>query len=105
MPGDRVIIMTPLYGPLQRAVHATGRELVVHALRPEAAAGRDVRQGRQERQGRYALDLPRLEADLRGARLLLLCSPHNPTGRVWSRAELTAVAAACARVAGGKYLL
>jgi cystathionine beta-lyase len=76
-PGDRVVVMTPLYGPLQRAVRATGRELVAHTLRPDATAA--GRQGRQGRQGRLALELPRLEASLQGAALLLLCSPHNPT--------------------------
>ena len=75
-PGDRVVVMTPLYGPLQRAVRATGRELVAHTLWPDAAAGHEGRAGRA---GRLALELPRLEASLQGAALLLLCSPHNPT--------------------------
>jgi len=72
-PGDRVVVMTPLYGPLHRLVHATGRELVAHTLWPDTAAGR------KGRAGRLALELPRLEASLQGAALLLLCSPHNPT--------------------------
>ena len=71
-PGDRVVVMTPLYGPLHRLVQATGRELVAHTLWPEKAAGRA---------GRLTLELPRLEASLQGAALLLLCSPHNPTVR------------------------
>ena len=83
-PGDRVVVMTPLYGPLQRAVRATGRELVAHTLWPDTAAGHEGRQGRPVlgragRAGRLALELPRLEASLQGAALLLLCSPHNPT--------------------------
>ena len=72
-PGDRVVVMTPLYGPLHRLVQATGRELVAHTLWPEKAAGREGRAGR------LTLELPRLEASLQGAALLLLCSPHNPT--------------------------
>jgi hypothetical protein len=72
-PGDRVVVMTPLYGPLHRLVQATGRELVAHTLWPDTAAGREGRAGR------LALELPRLEASLQGAALLLLCSPHNPT--------------------------
>lgn len=83
-PGDRVVVMTPLYGPLQRAVRATGRELVAHTLWPDTAAGHERRQGRPVpgragRAGQLALELPRLEASLQGAALLLLCSPHNPT--------------------------
>tara|TARA_B110001452_G_scaffold266425_1_gene273267 strand:- start:908 stop:2257 length:1350 start_codon:yes stop_codon:yes gene_type:complete len=84
-PGDRVLLMTPLYAPLQQAVSSSGRVLVPHAL-----------QLSQER-GRYEIDLPRLEADLQGVSLLLLCSPHNPSGTVWRRSELAAVASACAR--------
>ena len=93
-PGDRVVVMTPLYGPLQRAVRATGRELVAHTLWPDTAAGHEGRQGRPAlgragragRAGRLALELPRLEASLQGAALLLLCSPHNPTVQPVARA-------------------
>ena len=63
---------------------ATGRVLVRHTL----CADPDT--------GQFALDLPRLKPALRGAAALLLCSPHNPSGRVWRRAELAALAAACA---------
>lgn len=84
-PGDRVLLMTPLYAPLQEAVRSSGRVLVPHVL-----------QLSQER-GRYEIDLKRLETDLQGVSLLLLCSPHNPSGTVWRRWELAAVASACAR--------
>jgi cystathionine beta-lyase len=86
-PGDGVLVMTPLYAPLQDAVRGTGRRLERLSLSPGAS-------------GHLELDVPsRLEPLLAAGRirLLLLCNPHNPTGRVWSRAELGALAAACAR--------
>jgi cystathionine beta-lyase len=82
--GDTVVVMTPLYAPLQHAVVGTGRRLVRHALRLS------------ERSGRYEMDMAALEAQLDGAHCLLLCSPHNPSGRMWRRDELRAVCAACA---------
>ncbi|CAI6014581.1 MalY/PatB family protein [Cohnella sp. JJ-181] len=82
-PGDSVIIQPPVYGPFADAVTGQGRELVLNPLKIE--------------QGRYGMDLADLESKLRltGAKLLLLCSPHNPAGRVWSIEELEGLAALC----------
>ncbi len=77
---EGVIIQPPVYAPFFSAVTNSGRRLVENPLHLES--------GRLEN-GRYTMDFDHLEqcaAD--GARLLLLCSPHNPVGRVWSRAEL-----------------
>lgn len=74
-PGEGVIVQPPVYFPFFSAVTTTGRRLILNPLRLENE--------------RYTIDFPHLErcaAD--GARLLLLCSPHNPVGRVWSREEL-----------------
>jgi cystathionine beta-lyase len=74
----------PVYFPFYRAVESGGRTIVCSPL---ALSG-----------GRYEMDLADLDGRLAaGARLLLLCSPHNPGGRVWSREELEAVVAAAAR--------
>lgn len=74
-PGDKVIVQPPVYFPFFTAVTKTGRELVLNPLKLE--------------QGRYQMDLDHLERCAKqGARLLLLCSPHNPVGRVWSEQEL-----------------
>jgi len=74
-PGDKVIVQPPVYFPFFTAVTQTGRELVLNPLKLE--------------QGRYSIDLAHLEECARqGARILLLCSPHNPVGRVWSKQEL-----------------
>ncbi|SFB33111.1 cystathione beta-lyase [Cohnella sp. OV330] len=82
-PGDSVIVQPPVYGPFGEAVTGQGRELVLNPLKIE--------------QGKYTMDFEDLEAKLRltGAKLLLLCSPHNPTGRVWEEAELNRLAALC----------
>jgi cystathionine beta-lyase len=79
-PGEGVIVQPPVYFPFFSAVTTNGRRLVENPLRLE--------NGHLEN-GRYTMDFDHLEqcaAD--GARLLLLCSPHNPVGRVWHSAEL-----------------
>jgi len=82
-PGDPVIVQPPVYGPFAEAVTGQNRELVLNPLAIE--------------EGRYRMDLDDLEEKLRltGAKLLLLCSPHNPAGRVWSEEELSRLAELC----------
>lgn len=76
-PGDGVIIQSPVYGPFRFSVEATGRTLMDAPLR----RGED---------GRYSMDLDAVEAQLRaGARAMVLCSPHNPVSRIWTRDELS----------------
>jgi cystathionine beta-lyase len=72
--GQGVIVQPPVYFPFFSAVTATGRKLIENPLRLQ--------------EGRYAMDFAHLEQCARDARLLLLCSPHNPVGRVWTREEL-----------------
>jgi len=76
-PGDGVIIQTPVYHPFYYAIENHGRRLVRNPLRFD---------GR-----RYEMDIEDLGRKAAEARLLILCSPHNPVGRVWSREELEAV--------------
>ncbi len=84
-PGDSVVIMSPVYGPFRFSVEATGRTLADAPLKKDEA-------------GRYTMDLDAVEARLReGARLVLLCSPHNPVGRAWTREELEELMAVCGR--------
>ncbi|HEY3326755.1 MAG TPA: PatB family C-S lyase [Novimethylophilus sp.] len=83
-PGEGVIVQPPVYFPFFSCVTNTGRSLVLNPLRPE--------------NGRYTIDLAHLEqCAAAGARLLLLCSPHNPVGRVWGRDELQGVLAIARR--------
>ena len=77
--GEGVIVQPPVYFPFFSAVTATGRRLIENPLRLDG--------------GRYVMDFDHLEqcAAQADARLLLLCSPHNPVGRVWRQEELRAV--------------
>lgn len=84
-PGDRVIVQRPVYYPFFRVTHNNGCEVVSNTLAME--------------DGAYRMVLEDLEQKARDpkAKLLILCSPHNPIGKVWGREELTAVAEICAR--------
>jgi cystathionine beta-lyase len=78
-PGEGVVLQTPIYPPFLSAVHDTGRRFVEHPLRDDGA--------------RLVLDGDDLAAVVDAdTRLLLVCNPHNPTGRAFDRAELEAVA-------------
>jgi cystathionine beta-lyase len=77
-PGDGVIIQTPVYHPFYYAIENNGRRVLRSPLRFD---------GR-----RYAMDLEEVEKRAgEGGRMLILCSPHNPVGRVWTREELEAL--------------
>jgi cystathionine beta-lyase len=83
-PDDAVILFSPVYHAFYRVLRANRREIVESEL---------VRR----EDGRYAMDLDALAAALTGReRIVVLCSPHNPGGRVWSREELRALADFCA---------
>ena len=73
-PGDAIIIQPPVYFPFFSAATQTGRKLMLNPLRLD--------------HGRYTIDFDHLEQCARQAKFLLLCSPHNPVGRVWSPEEL-----------------
>ena len=77
-PGDSVAIVTPVYGPFYGSIQSNGR--VVRA----------VSLLRDEETGRYELDFGAMQKALReGAKLMMLCSPHNPVSRLWTKEELT----------------
>ncbi|WP_071674547.1 MalY/PatB family protein [Nioella nitratireducens] len=79
-PGDGVVLFTPVYHAFARVIAAAGREVVECEMPQE--------------DGRYTLDFDAWDAQMTGAeKMLVFCSPHNPGGRVWSKAELEAVAA------------
>lgn len=72
--GDGVIVPTPVYPPFFAAVEKSERRLLMSPLK-ETAKG-------------YTLDFALLEEQAKQAKMLLLCSPHNPVGRVWREDEL-----------------
>ncbi|MGB3316196.1 MAG: MalY/PatB family protein [Albidovulum sp.] len=84
VPGDGVVLMTPVYHAFARVIKAAGRQVVECALANEG--------------GRYHLDFAAWDAQMTGReRMLILCSPHNPGGRVWTEEELRGVADFCKR--------
>jgi cysteine-S-conjugate beta-lyase len=81
---EEILTATPIYPPFLSA--------------PEYGNRRAIRVAMLEAEGRWHWDLDALEAAVTPrTRVLLLCSPHNPTGRVWARDELAALAAFCER--------
>lgn len=83
-PGDGVVLMTPVYHAFARVISFAGRKVVGCPLAQE--------------DGRYVLDIAGWDALMSGKeRMLILCSPHNPGGRVWTREELQQIAAFCQR--------
>ena len=81
--GDAVLVNDPIYTPFMTKVEQNGRALVMSALK--------------EFDGKYQLDLADIEAKIikHKVKLYLLCNPHNPGGRVWTRQELEALLALC----------
>lgn len=83
-PGDGVMITTPVYGPFFHSVKGNGHPLIESPMI-------------MDENNRYAMDLADMEAKLAdgSAKLVMLCSPHNPCGRAWEKEELAAVVALC----------
>ena len=82
-PGDDIVLFTPVYHAFFNRARAMQRGILESRL--------------VLRDGQYHMDLDALAAQLTGKeRIVVLCSPHNPGGRVWSAAELAALAEFCA---------
>ena len=83
--GDAVLIQPPVYHPFSRAILRNKRTLVENPL--------------VLKDGHYEMDLDELEQKVldEHVKLMILCNPHNPVGRVWTREELTALADICLR--------
>ena len=83
-PGDGVIVFAPVYHAFYRQANAMGREIVESPLRIE--------------DGRFVMDLEVLSASLKGnEKILTLCTPHNPGGRIWSAGEIRQVVDFCTK--------
>jgi len=81
--GDEVIVMDPVYPPFYSMVKENHRKLLIHPLY-------------QDKDGVYRFDLERLRSQVTPkTKLLLLCSPHNPIGRVWTHDELEGLGRFC----------
>ena len=81
-PGDKIIVQPPVYHPFFKAVKNNGRQLVMNKLKYE--------------NGRYSMDLDDLKRKFdERVKMVILCSPHNPVGRVWTREELAKLGKIC----------
>ncbi len=86
-PGDAVLIQQPVYYPFSEVIADNGRKVVSSDLVLD------------EETGHYEIDFADLERKIADnhVKLFLLCSPHNPVGRVWSREELLQLGRICQR--------
>ncbi len=83
-PGDAVVLMTPVYHAFARVIKAADRHVVECPLTND--------------NGNLTMDFAAWDAQMTGAeKMLILCSPHNPGGRVWTAEELRGVADFCTR--------
>jgi cysteine-S-conjugate beta-lyase len=81
-PGDKIMIQTPVYHAFSRVIKAQNRTVVSNPLKFENR--------------NYTMDFSDLEAKIDPAvKMIILCSPHNPVGRVWNRDELTKLGEIC----------
>lgn len=80
-PNDKVIIQPPVYPPFFSSVASQGRTVLENPLIYV--------------DGEYRIDFDDLAAKAKEAKMLILCSPHNPVGRVWSQSELTRLINIC----------
>ena len=81
--GEKVIVQTPVYPPFFHSVTQANRKLVKNSLK-------------QSDEGYYSFDIEDLKAKIDvDTKLLLLCSPHNPVGRVWEKNELEEILEVC----------
>lgn len=81
-PGDKILIQPPVYHPYHHLVRDFEREAVHNSL--------------VLKNGQYEIDFEDFERKVKGCKLFMLCNPHNPGGRVWSREELARMADICA---------
>jgi cystathionine beta-lyase len=79
--GDKVMVQPPVYHPFFLLTERNRREVVYSPLVLE--------------NGQYHMDMDRFRKDIKGCKLFILCHPHNPGGRVWTKEELAEVAQTC----------
>ena len=81
-PGDNVLIQPPVYYPFMRQIRGTGRQIVENPLKLE--------------NGYYTMDFEDMAKKIDDrTKMIILCSPHNPISRVWTKDELKQLAEVC----------
>lgn len=81
--GDNILVQPPVYHPYFHVPKDLGRNVLVNPLKLV--------------DGQYSIDFDDFEKKASESRIFILCSPHNPGGRVWNRQELQRMAEICAR--------
>ena len=82
--GDKIIVQSPVYYPFFSAINENGRELVDNTL--------------ILKDGKYYMDFEKLEKQIdKDTKMLILCSPHNPVTRVWTKDELKKLGEICVK--------
>lgn len=71
---DKIIVQTPVYSPFFKKIKALNREVVYNPLILE--------------ENKYNMNFSQLEKVIKGGKILIICNPHNPVGRVWTKEEL-----------------
>ncbi|GAA0729724.1 pyridoxal phosphate-dependent aminotransferase [Clostridium malenominatum] len=80
--GDKIIIQTPVYHRFKGAIEDNGRMVLENPLK--------------ELEGKYYMDFENLESNIDSkVKMIILCNPHNPVGRVWSKEELIRLGEIC----------
>ena len=79
---DKIMIQEPVYSPFHSIVESNERNLVISPL---------VKLD----DGSYVMDYEDIEAKIKDVKVFILCNPHNPVGRVWTREELTRLGEIC----------
>lgn len=81
--GDKIIIQEPVYSPFFSVVKDNNREVIINSLKKESC-------------GKYVMDFDDLESKIDDkTKMMILCSPHNPVGRVWTKEELERLGQIC----------
>ncbi len=81
-PGDKIIIQSPVYYPFKLAIENNGRQCIENSLK--------------KKNNKYYMDIDDLKSKIdSNTKVMLLCSPHNPVSRVWSKEELQQIANIC----------
>lgn len=79
--GDKVLTFEPMYDSFYTVIEDNGRTLVANKLVPT--------------NGTFEIDFTKFEEQVKECKLLLLCSPHNPTGRIWTKEEMDYIVTIC----------
>ncbi|MGL5650721.1 MAG: MalY/PatB family protein [Paraclostridium sp.] len=80
--GDKIMIQEPVYSPFNSVVKDNKRELVISPLK-------------KLEDGNYVMDYEDIESKIKDVKIFILCNPHNPVGRVWTKEELKQLGDIC----------